>query len=186
MAWRAGGSQALLPLLLLLAACSCARAQTSAPPKRPCSWQTLLLRIWPRLPSSTGARISRWLCPQMALLGPSPRGPTLTLHLNMIITGASIVPFNGVQQFAAASSLAGAFSIILGNGSVQILSSSQARGCPLGAGCEVEPRPAPADAAALSPACAVHACAGPTIKPPLCGLRQPVPLPTITECCTAS
>ena len=52
-------------------------------------------------------------------------GPTLTLHLDMIITGPSILPFGGDQQFAAASSLAGAFSIIIGSGSVQILSSSQ-------------------------------------------------------------
>ena len=55
-------------------------------------------------------------------------GATLTLHLSMSITGSSIVPFSGEKQFAAASSLAGAFSIIIGSGSVQILSSSQV--CP--------------------------------------------------------
>ena len=52
-------------------------------------------------------------------------GATLTLHLSMTMTGSSIIPFTGEKQFAAASSLAGAFSIIIGSGSVQILSSTQ-------------------------------------------------------------
>ena len=56
-------------------------------------------------------------------------GPTLTLNLNMNILGDSIVPFTGDKQYAAASSLAGAFSIIIGAGSVQILASSQVS-CP--------------------------------------------------------
>ena len=120
----------VLPLLFLLLgpAWSPVQAQTRARPSclhaAPQSDPVQSAGAWQSVAQELCKRPLTPCLPAVGTAGTVAAGPTLTLDLGMVITGSSILPFDGAAQFAAASSLAGAFSIILGNGSVQILSSS--------------------------------------------------------------
>ena len=49
----------------------------------------------------------------------------VTMNMGVEIIGQSLVPFNAQAQFAAASSMAAVFSIIIGTGAVQILNFTE-------------------------------------------------------------
>lgn len=49
--------------------------------------------------------------------------PYIILNLGLRVFGESIVPFSSTVQYTVAQALAAVFSIIVGNGDVQMLSS---------------------------------------------------------------
>ena len=70
-----------------------------------------------------------------APVSPSSTEPYIILNLGMRIFGQQMLPFTPELQYTIASSLAAVFSIIVGSGSVQLLSSSPVSVCMCACAC---------------------------------------------------